>query len=54
MISAKKTLASMARKAVKSEYLVWPPPCMGLFYQPERPIASHKGDTEPSPRTKNK
>lgn len=54
MKAVERSIANTIRKVVSAEASVWPPICHGIFYQPERPVASHKGNTAPSPRKKNK
>lgn len=40
-----KFLSGIVRMVTKSEKLPWPPPCIGILYQPERPVVSHKRST---------
>lgn len=53
MKATKKVISGIVRMVTKAEAAPWPPFCIGVLYQPERPVAPHKGSIEPSLRTKN-
>lgn len=54
MKAMEKVVAGIVRKVTKAEAAPWPPFCIGIMYQPERPVARNKEKKEPSLRTKNK
>lgn len=54
MKTTKKVISGIVRMVTKAEAAPWPPFCIGIVYQPERPVAPCKRDMELSPRTKNK
>lgn len=53
MKAKERILSGIVRSVIKAEVGPWPPVCIGLGYQPERPVAARK-KAEPHPRTKNR
>lgn len=54
MKTTKKVISGIVRMVTKAEAAPWPPFCIGLMYQPERPVAHNKEKKGQSLRTKNK
>lgn len=49
MVKEKSIVAlveQMVRIKVKQNNRIWPPPCVGIFHQPKRPISTKKFDKE--------
>ena len=49
MKTAEKVISGIVHMVTKAEAAPWPPFCIGIMYQPERPVAPRKGDMESSP-----
>lgn len=54
MKAKERIMSVFIRSVIKAETFPWPPVCIGVIYQPERPVTTHKGNTGPSLRPKNK
>ena len=54
MKARERIMSVFIRSVIKAETFPWPPVCIGVCYQPERPVAPSKGGTQPPTRTKHK
>lgn len=53
MKSAERALSIIIRSITKTEGKIWPPPCMGVVYQPERPVTKRTTAPESASSAKN-
>lgn len=53
MKAKEKILSGIVRGVIKAETYPWPPVCLAIGYQPERPVTAQDKE-KPHPRTKNK